>query len=169
MQEQGILVMLFVMFVMPMVLLFSNHDTFFIVIALILFISSAVSLKSKIFGKKVPMPSNEETELLDDVEEYVNLDLEKFGTGTKVFRHSIALIFFVYSSFYVESILFRVLIALVLVFWVYKILEDVLADGSPLLPVISPLLKDFLTIFTSAATLLIIIAVALNKFTGLKI
>jgi hypothetical protein len=168
MQEQGLLMMLFIMFIAPMVLLFSNHDMFFIVIALILLISSAISIKNRFFGKRSTVPLDDEEELMDEFGEYINLDIEKFDQGTRVVRHSIAIIFFIYSSFYLQSIWFSILLALVILFWIYRILEDVLADGSTLLPFKSPWLKDSLVILNSVASLVIIIAATLNKFSGMK-
>lgn len=169
MQEQGLLVMLFIMFVMPMMLLFSNHDMFFVIIALVLFISSAISIKNRFFGKRYTEPPDEDAEMMDEFEDYINLDLEKFDKGTKVVRHSIALIFFVYCSFYVQSIWFSIPLALVIVFWVYKILEDVLSESSALLPFKSPLLNDSFVILNSIASLVIIVAATLNKFSGMSL
>lgn len=166
MQEQGIFFMFLITVIAPLVLLFSNHDIFFIAVALIISITSVVNIKTGIFGKNPSEPSEDEKEAVSDLEDYINLDLEKLGKGTRVVRHSIAIIFFVYSSFYIHSSFLRVMVALALVYWIYKILQDLLNAESPVLSFFSSGLYNFIAALSSMAMLLVIAAAALNKFSG---
>lgn len=167
MQKQGLMIMLLMVVVLPFIILFSNHDMFFILIAFVLLVSSVLNIRDRISGIQLLDTEDEEAEMIEDFEDQVNLDLEKFGRGTRVARHSVAVVFFIYSSFYVQSVLLKVLISLILVYWINRIFEDIMGDRSPLVFTDRGTLRDIVVVTVSSASVFVIVAVSLIKFSSI--
>ncbi len=171
MQKQGLMIMLLMGVVLPFIILFLNHNIFFILISFILLVSSVLNIHSRISGRQMLYSDDKEAEaeMMEEMQDQINLDLEKFSRGTRVSRHSVAVVFFTYSSFYVQSILLNVLISLIMVYWINKIFEDIMGDGSVLVFADKGTLRDIVVITVSSASVFVIVAVSLIKFSSLII
>ena len=101
MQLQGFLLMIFTFVILPVFVLFSNHNIFFIVMSLILLISTLRSIYIAIVGYKkgIPPLSEEDQDILDEIESSIDFDFKRFDTGIRVARYAISILFYLYCFF----------------------------------------------------------------------
>ena len=97
MQLQSFLAMLFIFVVLPVFLLFSNHNIFYIAMALVLLFDSLRSIYFLLTGKKIITPdlNEDDKEFIDDLKNTTGFDLKWFNTCIKIARYLIAILFYI--------------------------------------------------------------------------
>ena len=164
MQQEGIFFIFLVFFILPIAVFFTNHDMFFIIMSIILFVTSIRSIHTRIFKSKKNPDSGEREIIEQEMEESINLDIKKLSTGTKVARSMFVILFFTYSSFFVPSILIKALFSLEILYWSYKIVENLTKNKNNPFIIKNKALKGFLE-FSSGVLTVILIAIAIySKF-----
>lgn len=161
MQLEGLIFIVLMLVIMPVISLSANHNVFFIVTAAILFI---VSLRN-IYGLVLNLDMESDTaddELLADLEESINLDMRKFGIGTKVVKNLIAILFFVYSLFYVYGFWLKIMILIIILFWLYNAFHNMLPGNTDVK--VKKSLRRIFNIFINISTIFLIAVIAYNKF-----
>jgi hypothetical protein len=163
MQLQGLKLMLFILVIVPAIILFSNHNVFFIVVALIILFDSFKCIFNT-FSNIPPESSEEEDETLDELEELADLDVKKFGTGVKVVKDLIALLLFIYSCFYINSAVIGIVASAVIVYRVYKILKCIGHPAAGIGDRVHNWLKKSAAVVFNLGTIVLIGAVAYDKY-----
>ncbi len=151
--------MLFVLAVIPIMILSSHHEIFFVLMAAILLVSSIRSLHKGLSGSDGGSPEAD-GDLEEEFEEIMNIDMEKFGTGIDVAKSLIIILFLVYCAFYLNSLLFKVLSALAILLQVSFISKNVKEKYD------MPRIQGISHLFSSALNLVVILFTLLNKLIG---
>jgi small-conductance mechanosensitive channel len=165
MQLQGFLLMIFTFVILPVFVLFSNHNIFFIVMSLILLISTLRSIYIAIVGYKkgIPPLSEEDQDILDEIESSIDFDFKRFDTGIRVARYAISILFYLYCSFYVSNIILRVLVAAVIVYWIYYIINTIKINDAFRMAFSRKKYQRILSAIANSAAAIVILIVAYNK------
>jgi hypothetical protein len=121
MQSQRLIFFIFMLIAFPIIILFTNHNLFFIVVALVLFLTSAIKL-----NKTLQSSSNSHSEIEGEpnkeFEDLINIDFKTFGKGIKLVKNLIIILFFIYSIFYFDSLLLKVLTSIVILYRISDII-----------------------------------------------
>lgn len=162
MQLQGLMLILFMSIAIPVMILFANHNLFYILMAIILLIISIRSIHNLLFkGSQEKQDSNDE--LLSELEDLIDIDIKKFGVGTKVVKHLTAILFFIYCDFYTNLVYVKFLIALIILYWLTgifcAIFKNVFTDRWK-----AKWLKEAFVMFINISTIALIMLVTCNKF-----
>lgn len=156
MQLQGLMFMLFILLILPVLALSTNHLLFFAVVALIVIISSIRSIHSCFSGADYGEEEDSE-EAEEDFEDLLNLDMKKFGAGIYVVKYLFLILFYIYCSIYIKSILLKADAALLILIQVHHI-KNISMKGSTnkeikpfdrSIALVSAILSLVLVIFTS--------------------
>lgn len=163
MQLQGIMLLFIMLIMLPIVMLSANHNVFFVIVAIVLFISSIKNIFNLFFNREIEL-NKEDEELLEDIEITSDIDIRKFGSGLKVVTDLVIILFFLYCAFYMSVLWLKALIAFSILFRViqikYNVCENNLDTDFYELSVIN---KIFYT-FSNLCTLFIIITTVYLKF-----
>lgn len=127
MQLQSFLAMLFIFVVLPVFLLFSNHTIFYIVMSSVLLIDSLISIYSSVTRKnqyRVSI-SEEDEEFINNLKIDTGFDLKWFSTCIMIARYLIAILFYIYCSYYVKNIFLNILISIVIIYWIHRIVRSI--------------------------------------------
>lgn len=165
MQLQGFLLMIFTFVILPIFVLFSNHNVFFIVMALILLVSALRSVYISITGYKkgIPPLSEEDQEILDDLEFSMDFDFKRFDTGIRIAKYAISILFYFYCSFYVNNILARILIAAIILYWIYYIINTIKNNDIFRMAFSRSKYQRIISAIANSAAAIVILIVAYNK------
>ncbi|NJD01737.1 MAG: hypothetical protein FIA99_03880 [Ruminiclostridium sp.] len=130
MQLQGLIFMLFILLIIPVMVLSTNHYIFFAVMAVIIIVSSI----RNIYLRFLDADSRKDVDDLDDeaeeeFEDLLNLDMKKFGNGIHIVKNLFLILFFVYCSFYLRSIFLKINAALLILIQIYHI-KSVISKNS---------------------------------------
>lgn len=162
MQLQGLMLMLFMLVIIPIMVIFSDHDIFFIIMSLILAVSSIKNIHSILFNAGHSIPEEDE-ELADDLEDMINVDVKKFGTGIKVAKNLLIILFFIYSFFYIGSFYLKLTTSLVILYKVYEIVNTItLSNSNPIKS--KSKVRDLIAVFANLGSVALIVFAACNKF-----
>lgn len=123
MQVKSFLMMLFVFFVLPLFYIFTNHLAFFIIMAIVLFITSLRQVYVALcVNKKVSSGfEQEDLDFIESVESSSGFDLKLLDTGTRVVRYLAAILFYIYCALQSMHISLIVIISALIIYWVYRI------------------------------------------------
>ncbi|NSW91768.1 MAG: hypothetical protein HPY74_14050 [Firmicutes bacterium] len=165
MQLQGFILMIFTFVILPIFILFSNHDVFFSVMSLILLINALRSIYISMVGYKkgIPQMDHEDEEFLDDLESSIEFDFRRFDTGTRVAKYAISILFYIYCSFFVSSILIKILISAVIVYWIYYIINTIKENDVFRMAFSKKKYQRILSALANSAAAIVILIVAYNK------
>lgn len=128
MQLQGFLIMLFVLVIAPVVILSSNHNLFFVVMSGILLTTSIKNIYLALAGVKKEIPVKDE-EFIDEMEGMTGVDMKKLGAGTRIVKKLIIVLFFIYCSFYLKPMVFKVLLSAIILYQLHEI-KEIARQGS---------------------------------------
>lgn len=164
MQQQGLLFVLFMLIIIPIIMLSANHNVFFILLAIVLSVVSVRSIFSLLLNRSRD-PEEMDDELMEELEETVNVDIKRFGIGTKVVRSLIAILFYVYSLFYIHRLWLKIIIIMVILHWMYIMANNIGTRSSVSIsgPKRKKLNRSFL-VFVNLCAIVVIVLVAYNKF-----
>jgi len=124
MQSEGILFLLIMIIIIPVIFIISNDTAFFIILSLILFFSSM----KKILKPFLPddRENDEETkELVEEVKDNINLDFNKLKLGTRTAKALIIILYFVYSTFFMSFLYYKVVAVFIIVYWIRYIAQNI--------------------------------------------
>jgi hypothetical protein len=159
MQLQSLLILLFLLFIVPMVILFANPDIFFIIVSIILFILSLRSIHIIIFNIKEDSEELDD-ELIEDLEMTLNIDVRKFSKGIKVGIDLIFMLFFIYCFFYINSYWLRVACCAIMLYWY----TDILRIMGKFSVNQNNILRNLTLVLVHSLTIILITIVICNKF-----
>ena len=165
MQLQGLLFMLFILLIIPISVLFTNHFIFFGVMAVIIVIGSIKNISLRFFDldSEEDDTDNEEIEGFEDM---LNIDMKKFGTGTYVVKNLFLILFFIYCSFYLKSILLKIDVALLILIQIYYI-QSFLKRNGDIKKEVKPSDRN-LAMFSAILSLMLIVFTICNLIFGLE-
>jgi flagellar biosynthesis/type III secretory pathway M-ring protein FliF/YscJ len=113
MQSQSLFLILFILIIAPILIISSNHNLFFGLVAFVLFIAALRAIYKTLSGSKQETSEEEQSEK-EELEDMIGLDAQKFGIGAKVVKNLIVILFYIYSLFYMQHIWLKA-IALLLI------------------------------------------------------
>lgn len=161
---QGLMLILFMIIIIPILLIFSNHNVFFILISLILLYTSLKNIYFKVFNSGLAASDSEE-DLSEELEQTMNVNVKKFKDGILVAKNLIIILFLAYCTFFISDFLLKILIALILTFRftdIYKLFrkDKNLEPTSALIQKV----KNVFSLFIDIITVTIIIIVSISKY-----
>ena len=162
---QAFMFMILTFIVITVFLLFSNHEVFFVIMALILFVNALRSIYISAVGYKKGLPNynNGDEELIDDMEATVDFDFRRFDTGTRVVKYAISILFYVYCFFFVNSILVKILISTIILYWLYYIKNTIKEKDIFSMAFSKKKSQRLLSAIANSAAAIVILVVAFNK------
>lgn len=127
MQLQSLMLMMFMLIVIPVFVLFSDHTTFFIVMALLLFAASVKNIREQVKSLRANQEraAEEEYDELEDDTEKEALLLEK---GIVVIKNLMMILFFLYCLFFFHALWLKLLTAAVILYWLRDLAVSLLGD-----------------------------------------
>lgn len=124
MQLEGMLLLLVMIIIIPVLSIVSNDTAFFAILSLILSFTSIKNIINTFFP--VINEEDEETkELLEELEDNVDFDIHKIGKGLEIAKALIIIVFFIYSSFFVDLILYKAAISFIIVYWIRYVVKSI--------------------------------------------
>lgn len=126
MSQQGLMLLFFVFCMIPVMILFTNHNIFFIVSALFLLVSSIGRIQAALSPQAFEASKVEED---DDTEADENPEIVRFNLGVKAVRNLIVVLFFIYCTFFSEGFVFKLMSAFAIVYWLRQTILD-LTEGT---------------------------------------
>lgn len=121
MQLQGLMLMLFIMVAIPLMVIFANHNMFFIIIALILFITSFKNIYKLLFN--IAIDDEPDDDLTEELEDLMNIDMKKFGAGINTVKGLIVVLFLAYCIYFQVSLLLKLVTISALLLQVVNIIN----------------------------------------------
>lgn len=118
---QGFMLILFMLAVIPVIALSANHEIYFIMMSLILAVASIRGIYRQLTGGYED--SGTEGGFAEDMEEMADLDMKKFGTGIDVVKSLFIILFLIYCSFFLVTILFKAVLAAAAILQVSYIIQ----------------------------------------------
>ncbi|WP_010246620.1 hypothetical protein [Acetivibrio cellulolyticus] len=165
MQLEGILFLLIIL-IIPIISIFSNDTAFFIILSLVLSFLSAKNILSTFFHI-VSGDDDETKELLEEIEETIDLDFQKIEKGLKISKALVIILFFIYSTFFMDLFIFKIVTSFIIVYWLRYIVDTIKSkteDEKVSSDSQSPFFEQALSLLINILSLVTIVVTALNKF-----
>ncbi|MFZ5986504.1 MAG: hypothetical protein ACOYWZ_05170 [Bacillota bacterium] len=167
MQLEGMLLILIMLIIIPVLAISSNDAAFFIVTAILISFSSIKSIYAALLKVK-DESDDDKDEVFAEIEEQVDMDLSKIGTGIKVIKNLVIVLFFGYCSFFLNTFWLKALCAFVIIYWVNDIRLNLRQKENSTSQDYFSLISRFLVITISISSLLLISLSAYNRFIFFK-
>ncbi len=119
MQLQGLLFMVFFLLVLPILALSTHQLIFFAVMAAIITFGAIQNIYN--YFLSVGPDDDFEEEAAEDMEDLLDLNMRNFGVGMQIVKNLLLVLFFVYCSFYLNSILLKIAAVLLILIQIYNI------------------------------------------------
>lgn len=156
MSIESMLMFILTLILIPVLLIASNDTLFFVVLGAILAFSALKSIHSTLFGSDTEY-DDAEPGVLEEIEDLINFDLNKFKVLYKNSKSILVIVFFIYCMFYINLMWLKLLCAFVIVYWLGNINHNLKVDSNnefkdtiPGLLVFSVDLSSFILIFICA-------------------
>jgi hypothetical protein len=101
MQSQSLILILFILIIAPILIISSNHNLFFALVAFAMFIASLRSITKALSGSQDDLSEDDEAER-EEFEDMIGLDAQKFGVGAKVVKNLVVILFYIYCLFFIR-------------------------------------------------------------------
>lgn len=166
MQLEGMLLLLTIIMIIPILSIFSNDTAFFIILSLVLSFSSIKNILTTFF----PVDNeddNETEELMDEIQDTLDLDLDKIKKGLKTVKALIIILFFIYICFFLKLFLFKIVASFIIVYWVryiVNVIKTETEDGKEPCDIKVPLVEQALSILTNVLVIILIISTVYDRF-----
>jgi uncharacterized membrane protein (DUF106 family) len=133
--------------------------------AFILLIDAIHSIYISTYGYKkgVPASNEEDEEFLEDAEISYDFDFRKFDTGTRVTKYAMAILFYFYCSFFVNNIIAKILISIVILYWIYYIINTLKLNDVFRMAFSKKRYQRVLSTLANSAATFVILIVAFKK------
>lgn len=164
MQIKAMFFSLIMISVLPFIVISMNHNVFFTVVGAIIVFASAKNLYTLLF-KYRRVVYNDGTQSLDELEEIVNIDVKRFGIGIKIVKNLIIILFVVYCMFYVNILIFKLIGATIIIYWIKDCAHKVSDIKSKSSIMLNTWTNNFFFLAVNAGTIMLITAVTYIKIT----
>jgi hypothetical protein len=162
MQLQSLMIMMFMLIVLPIFVLFADHTTFFIVIALLLFSASLKNLREQIKGLHADR-SQSMDEDNEEIDERTEKEIRTFEKGIVVIKNLMMILFFIYCLFFSNSLWLQLITSAVILYWLRDLAVNLLDDPEDYTEAGHPLSKA-VYIVVNLCTLGLVLIAAYNRF-----
>ncbi len=164
MHLQSLMIMLFILFIVPIVILFTNPNIFFVIIALVLVFISLRNIHTVLFNIYDDQDNEPDEELIEDLELSLNIDMRKFGKGIRVVIDLIFILFFVYSVFFINSVWIKALFGIIIFYWCTDIIL-ILGKRHKITEILLTTRRvSTMIVLTNSITIILITIAICNKF-----
>ncbi|MDP4182351.1 MAG: hypothetical protein Q8942_14835 [Bacillota bacterium] len=163
MQSEGLIFIFFLLFIIPIIILFANPNVFLAILSVFVLLSSIKNINGVLFGEKNSSEIFEE-EIEEEFEDLPDIDLKKLLTGIKVVGNIIVVLFFSFCMFFVKNIIFKEISILIIS---YRIIHLINMLGIFYVYDSFPVLKKFKgtgLLVLNSFSIIIITVVCCNKF-----
>ncbi len=164
MMELEKILFLLMLIILPIMILMSNHNIFFIITGIVIIIISIRNLYVIIYKVNINEIEDDD-ENIDDLYDNEELNIAKIGLGTVVVKNLIVILFFVYCVYHINSYILKVLVSINIAYYIYylknSIIESKKAENKEKLEFPLGRILGFVVNLTS---IIIVIFTACNKF-----
>ncbi len=122
MQSKGSVLIFLVILAFPIIAISTNHDLFFGIMAVIVAIISLMNIH-RIIKKSSFNEQEIDEKLEEELEELADIDIKKIGNGLSVVYNLISILFLLYCSFFLETILLKSIASFAILLQIYFIIE----------------------------------------------
>ncbi len=124
MQSKGSVLIFLIILVFPVIAIFSDHQIFFAIMSIIIAFVSCRYIFNLSSGKGFSDRENDE-ELEEELEDMIDIDVRLFGTGLSVAYNMLVMLFLIYCTFFLDTVLLKGISALAIIFQIYFIMKKV--------------------------------------------
>jgi len=166
MQLEAVLFALALFFIIPIIIVFSNDNVFFIILSILLLIDALKNIRSFLSGKRYKL-TTENSEFQEEFEQLTNIDYKMFSAGMKVARNFVCVIFFIYCLFLIKNTILSFFTLVVVVHWIvesFKIISGTKSLTNYYINNFYSFPKSFFKSIVSIFTLILIFYVTSIKF-----
>lgn len=158
MQLQGLILFFLIITIIPILMLFTEHNIFFAIMSVILFFSCFSKLKKLLFSTE-KQDNEQDTDTSEEYESEFNIDIKKFTTGIDIVKKLTIILFFFYCIFFIDMFIFKVLTAFTIVVRLYEMINSIGSDKQT-----NTLHIRVLAFLSNAFSIFIILYTAYQKF-----
>lgn len=163
MLSKSMVVLFIVVIAIPIIALSSNHEIFFWVASLILTVLSARYIYRLVSGESLHGNDADE-ELEEELEELIDIDVKRFGTGLSVIYNLFVILFLCYCTFFMEAFMLKVIVSLAILLQIHFIIKKTRRST----PVFNPDRHKPQILLASILNIAVIIFTILNKLSKLN-
>ncbi len=120
MQSKSAVFILTLILAIPVLLISTNHELFFILASIIVIIASVGFIFSSISGVEFPINEKDE-QIEEELEDLTNIDIKKLGTGFSILYNMLSILLLCYCSFYLKAVVFKVIISIAVILQIFFI------------------------------------------------
>lgn len=120
MQSKSAVFVLMLILAIPVLLISTNHELFFILASIIVTIASAGFIYASVSGNELHV-NEEDEELEEELEDLMNIDIKKLGTGFSILYNMLNILLLCYCSFYLKAVIFKVIISIGVILQIFFI------------------------------------------------
>ena len=103
MQSKRIFLLFIVIITVPIIFLASNHEIFFLATTLIITVVSIKYIFRHFSGEGLQSSETDE-DLEAELEDLIDIDIKRFGTGVSVVYNMLVILFLCYCAFFLETV-----------------------------------------------------------------
>lgn len=122
MQPQGFTLLLFILLGLPVFLLTSDHNIFFVILSVFLLFTSIQRLTGVFFPAQAASSESDEG-TTEELEESLHINIRRFNVGLGVAKNLIVLLFLLYCTFFIHHMIAIVLISAVIAFRIFDTMK----------------------------------------------
>ena len=170
MELRGLLLVLFTIILIPLLLLSASQDAYFILMGLVLIITSIRNVKVILFRSKLSedkrLKEDKSNETIEDLEASLNININRFKIGLNIAKCMVIILFFIYCSFFLRSIFYDIPISIIILYWINNIF-NIAKRGINKLEIRTANRYELVTfLFINSLSICITIMAAYSKFSN---
>jgi len=165
MQFDSFLIMLLLLFIFPVIILFSNPNIFFAITSIIILLSSFKNINMILFDK-TPNDNVEsiDEEAIEELETISDIDLTKLIKGIRSLWNLFVIVFFIYCIFYINNVILKEISIIVITYRFIKLIDILsIKNIARSIPYFDKI-RSLSSIIVSSLSIIIITIVCCNKF-----
>ena len=163
MQSKSLVYLFVIVIAIPIIALSSNHEIFFGVASLIITVVSVKYLYRQ-FSAESLQGTEADEDLETELEELIDIDVKRFGTGLSVVYNLLVILFLFYSAFYLETIILKAAASFAILFQINFIIKKTRKHT----PIFSPDQHKPQILLASVLNIAVIIFAIMNKLSKLN-
>jgi len=122
MQSKSLALIFLFIIALPIIAISTSHELFFAIASVAVFICAArYILRGSSSDISEDVLGDEELE--EELEELINIDIEKFSMGISIVYNMLAILYLFYCAIYVNTVPFKALVSVAVLFQVYFIIK----------------------------------------------
>ena len=164
MQLQGILLIFFLAVFLPITILSSNQDAFFLILSIILSVLAIKNIYVNFFDKSIEELSEDNDDEVNELEDLLGMDVKKLAKGFNVALTMVTVLYFMYCIFFLHALFVKIVIYLIIIFHIHGIVIYLKGSENR-----KGLVFRVWMLAVYSGTLLVTVTVALNKYMGFLI